>query len=59
MREFVLLYRKCRFDQRAVTSLEYAFIAGLVAVVIVASVRVYGVNLGAVFNKIALAAAAA
>ena len=40
-------------DRRAVTSLEYALIAGLIAVVIIGSVTTLGTTLRGVFEKVA------
>jgi len=42
-----------RTDRRAVTALEYGLIASLVAVVIIAAVRVLGTNLSTTFQKVA------
>jgi len=39
-------------DRRAVTAIEYALIASLVAVVIVVAVKSIGTNLPVIFNKI-------
>jgi len=42
-----------RTDRLAVTALEYGLIASLVAVVIIAAVRVLGTNLSTTFQKVA------
>lgn len=42
-----------RADRRAVTALEYALIASLVAVVIIVAVRLLGTNLSTTFQKVA------
>lgn len=39
-------------DEDGVTAIEYGLIAALIAVVIIASVRLVGTNLNAVFNYI-------
>ena len=40
-------------DQSGATAIEYGLIAGLISVVIIASVTLVGSNLGGRFNKIA------
>lgn len=40
-------------DEEGVTAIEYGLIAALIAVVIVAAVKLVGTNLDAVFDKIA------
>ncbi|QPF73561.1 Flp family type IVb pilin [Roseateles sp. DAIF2] len=40
-------------DEEAVTAIEYGLIAALIAVVIIASVKLVGTDLSAVFTKIA------
>ena len=40
-------------DRRAVTALEYALIAGLIAVVIIGAVTTLGTKTSAVFEKVA------
>jgi pilus assembly protein Flp/PilA len=42
-----------RLDRRAVTAIEYALIASLIAVVIVAAVTNLGHNISATFNRVA------
>lgn len=42
-------------DEEGVTAIEYGLIAALIAVVIIASVRLVGTNLTAVFGDIATA----
>ena len=40
-------------DRRAVTAIEYALIAALIAVVIIAAVTTLGSNVSSTFNKVA------
>jgi pilus assembly protein Flp/PilA len=40
-------------DKRGVTAIEYGLIASLIAVVIIAGVKLVGTNLNSVFNSIA------
>ena len=40
-------------DDEGVTAIEYGLIAALIAVVIIVAVRTVGVNLDAVFDKVA------
>ena len=42
-------------QEAAVTAIEYAFIASLIAIVIITAVKLVGTNLTAVFNTIAAA----
>jgi len=42
-----------RFDKRAVTAIEYALIAALIAVVIIAALNLLGTNISSTFNKVA------
>ena len=55
MRTFLNNVGKLANDERAVTALEYGLIAGLVAVVIVTSVKALGTTLTGTFNTIAAA----
>lgn len=41
-------------DEEGVTAIEYGLIAALIAVVIIAAVRLVGTNLDAVFDRVAL-----
>ncbi len=53
---FALLFQlaaRLRQDREGVTALEYGLIAALIAVVIIASVKLVGTNLTATFNTIA------
>ena len=52
MIEYVKTYLKLKQDERAVTALEYALIAGLIAVVIVAAVSTLGTTINGVFQKV-------
>ncbi len=52
MIEYLKTYLSLKYDRRAVTALEYALIAGLVAVVIIAGVTTFGTNLNGMFQKI-------
>ena len=45
--------RALRDDERAVTALEYALIAALVAVVIIGGVSLLGTNVSKVFSTVA------
>ena len=47
------LVKALRKDRRGVTALEYGLIAGLIAVVIVASVTTLGTSLAGLFTTIA------
>ncbi len=42
-----------KFDKRAVTAIEYALIAALIAVVIITAVSTLGNNISSTFNKVA------
>ena len=52
MIEYLKTYLSLKSDKRAVTALEYALIAGLIAVVIIGAVTTLGTNISGVFNKI-------
>ena len=52
MLEYLKTYWNLKHDQRAVTALEYALIAGLVAVVIVGAVTTLGTSISGVFTKV-------
>lgn len=52
MIEYLKVYLNFRHDERAVTALEYALIAGLVGVVIIASVTTLGTSISNVFTKV-------
>ncbi len=45
--------QKFNVDRRAVTAIEYALIAALIAVVIIAAVTSLGANVSSTFNKVA------
>ena len=49
------LFRRFVADESGVTAIEYGLIAGLIAVVIIASVRLLGTSLSTEFNAIATA----
>ena len=53
------LLKRFMKDQSGVTAIEYGLIAGLIAVVIIASVTLVGQDLLAMFNKVAAALAPA
>jgi len=55
MREFLNHFKALAHDERGVTALEYGLIAGLVAVVIVASVTALGSKLSTTFTTIVAA----
>jgi pilus assembly protein Flp/PilA len=46
------LFRRFMADQSGVAAIEYGLIAGLIAVVIIASVRLLGTNVSAKFSNI-------
>jgi pilus assembly protein Flp/PilA len=48
-----LLLRRFGLDERATTSIEYAFIALLIAVAIVAALTALGSKLGTSYNSVA------
>ncbi len=48
-----LKLNELKFDKRAVTAIEYALIAALIAVVIITAVTTLGKNVSATFNKVA------
>ncbi|NPD69204.1 Flp family type IVb pilin [Lichenicola cladoniae] len=52
MIEYLKTYWSLKHDQRAVTALEYALIAGLISVVLVAAVGTFGSKLSGVFTSI-------
>ena len=52
MIEYLKTYLSLKHDKRAVTALEYALIAGLVAVVIIGAVTTLGTNISSVFTKV-------
>lgn len=45
--------QKFNVDRRAVTAIEYALIAALIAVVIIAAVTTLGKNVSSTFNSVA------
>jgi pilus assembly protein Flp/PilA len=51
--EFELLHARVFSDRRAVTAIEYALIAALIAVVIIAAVTGLGKGVSNTFNKVA------
>lgn len=61
MKEKIMLKMLKQFvrDEEGVTAIEYGLIAALIAVVIIASVRVVGTNLRDVFTAISTALAGA
>lgn len=52
MIEYLKVYLSFRHDKRAVTALEYALIAGLVGVVIIAGVTTLGTSISNLFTKV-------
>lgn len=52
MIEYLKTYLSLTQDKRAVTALEYALIAGLIAVVIVGAVTTLGTSISSTFVKI-------
>lgn len=59
MIEYLKTYLSLKHDKRAVTALEYALIAGLVAVVIIGAVTSLGTSISGVFSKVATDVSAA
>lgn len=55
MIEYLKTYWNLKHDQRAVTALEYALIAGLIAVVIVGAVTTLGTSISSTFGKVSTA----
>ncbi|WP_428377995.1 Flp family type IVb pilin [Lichenicoccus sp.] len=53
MIQYLKTWLQLKPDERAVTALEYALIAGLIAVVIIGAVTTLGTNMSAVFTKVA------
>ena len=53
MGRFIQAAKQFSRDEEGVTAIEYGLIAFLIAVVIVAAVRLTGTNLNAVFNSVA------
>jgi pilus assembly protein Flp/PilA len=53
MIEYIMTYLRLKHDERAVTAVEYALIAGLIAVVIIGAVTTLGTTLQGVFQKVA------
>jgi pilus assembly protein Flp/PilA len=49
------LLQSVKVDRKGVTALEYGLLAGLIAVVIIASVRTLGTDLSTLFDSIATA----
>ena len=47
-----LKLRSLKMDRRAVTAIEYALIAALIAVVIIGAVTALGNNISSTFNKV-------
>ena len=52
MIEYLKTYLSLTQDKRAVTALEYALIAGLIAVAVVGAATTLGTNISSVFTKI-------
>jgi pilus assembly protein Flp/PilA len=55
MIEYIKSYLRLRFDERAVTAVEYALIAGLISVVIIGAVTSLGSSLSKTFVTISSA----
>jgi pilus assembly protein Flp/PilA len=47
-----LLVPALKLNKRAVTAIEYALIAALIAVVIIAAIKLLGTNISTTFNKV-------
>ena len=52
MIDYVRTYLRLNRDERAVTAVEYALIAGLIAVVIIGAVTTLGTNISTVFSRV-------
>tara|TARA_R110002073_G_scaffold119379_5_gene260602 strand:- start:5280 stop:5450 length:171 start_codon:yes stop_codon:yes gene_type:complete len=55
MNTFIQAVKNFWNEEEGVTAIEYGLIASLIAVVIIAAVRLIGVNLNVVFNAVAAA----
>lgn len=55
MSHLTTTFKQFASDEDGVTAIEYGLIAALIAVVIIASVKLVGTNLSTVFNNIAQA----
>lgn len=55
MNEYLKGWLALKADKKAVTALEYGLVAALVAVAIIAALKVLGTNLNATFQNIATA----
>jgi len=53
MSHLITTFKQFARDEDGVTAIEYGLIAALIAVVIIASVKLVGTNLSTVFNNIA------
>lgn len=53
MFDYIKTWLELKTDRRAVTALEYGLIASLIAVVIVAGVKLIGTNLSTMFTNVA------
>ncbi|GLR67615.1 hypothetical protein GCM10010909_22960 [Acidocella aquatica] len=51
--EFLRMALRLKSDNRAVTAIEYALIAALIAVVIIGAVTTLGTNVSNTFNSVA------
>jgi pilus assembly protein Flp/PilA len=51
-RAYIATYLRLKLDRRAVTAIEYALIAALIAVVIIGAVTRIGTNVSKTFNSI-------
>jgi len=52
LNRFMILVPSFRLDKRAVTAIEYALIAALIAVVIIAALKILGTSISGTFNKV-------
>ncbi|TLU70901.1 Flp family type IVb pilin [Lichenicoccus roseus] len=59
MIQFAKTWLRLKQDERAVTALEYALIAGLIAVVIIGAVTTLGSTLSGTFTKVSSSIASA
>lgn len=49
---FILAFLRLKLDERAVTAIEYALIAALIAVVIIGAVSTLGKDVSNTFNRV-------
>ncbi len=52
LNRLMILVPSLKLDKRAVTAIEYALIAALIAVVIIAALNLLGSSISSTFNKV-------